>query len=986
MFNKKFFCINRGGATMLLFLFICLSKLVQGQDCQSLDAACEASPSRFRVQVIPDPDYPNTSECPTSAACGDGDQFRQLFFKARLVYVGVDQFDNLSFTLDYDELTVMVRPVVTNAVAGAGYSFIDTKATDMCFGEIASANSWSGVTFLSSETEVYINFEHDIANECPSNIIQFSPNSTDCSFPYCATADLFRIVVNAYPGEEVNPVCELALYSAPGEGICEMTATEQEETALLPDVGSSEPIEVRLKEPEPLSNGCSIEVEVVNHGSTSESIDYLEFVLKIETDQVMAPEVVSDYDRPPLIDGTTRYIHFIVPDEGWTLSGSGGTHSIGVININPPQLSNTTWNATLTLMDGSKSRLKTPTDCRNLPLSSEPESCEIIGNDPCAYDDGGVIFTIEGLTPDECEDPFTKKINIGFRDTETGTTDILNLKSLEFSLEIGVVGDVEFEEVNGLTGWPVGICPTTSTCTPCVNATRVGDIIYFSYCVIIPDGTAGHLSIDPDSTAFLELVFEEAGCIESVTLTSLSLRRNGDTEVCVPTYDAGPYDGIPICPPQIFGTIATDLGDGVEGAKIGLAFIPNTDLVSPDVQPTGCDTTACPKEWFMGTSGTAESGSYGFCPCQYCRYFNLIPKKNDNPLNGVTTYDLVLISKHILATEPLNTPYKMIAADANKSGSITTFDISEFRKLILGIYDTIPGNTSWRFVDKAFSFPNPNNPFQTIFPERNKEPIDMVATPAKQVSFVAIKIGDVNYSAMANRPAERPTSTVSWSGSRAKKGEVLTIPVTYSGAESLEAIQLGLRYDPAVLQLLGPSQGELAAWGPDNFNLTNPGEVRTLWLPADPSDPEQMLTQGKVLFYLTFKVNAAIPDTGLPIWLDNTLLDNAAWRNDGTECALTHGNAETVQRTPPNGQALTASCRPNPSSGQLTFSIKAPEPGKTRIALYSPFGVRVLAQDVLLSAGEQEIDLPEAAHLPAGVYVWKVLSRGNKLQGHWVKQ
>jgi hypothetical protein len=39
--------------------------------------------------------------------------------------------------------------------------------------------------------------------------------------------------------------------------------------------------------------------------------------------------------------------------------------------------------------------------------------------------------------------------------------------------------------------------------------------------------------------------------------------------------------------------------------------------------------------------------------------------------------DLVLISKHILGLEPLNSPYKMIAADANKSNSITTFDIVE---------------------------------------------------------------------------------------------------------------------------------------------------------------------------------------------------------------------------------------------------------------------------------------------------------------------
>jgi hypothetical protein len=75
--------------------------------------------------------------------------------------------------------------------------------------------------------------------------------------------------------------------------------------------------------------------------------------------------------------------------------------------------------------------------------------------------------------------------------------------------------------------------------------------------------------------------------------------------------------------------------------------------------------------------------------------FTITPVKDDNPLNGVTTYDLVLMSKHILGIEPLGSPYKMIAADANKSNSITTFDIVELRKLILGIYKncqtTLPG-------------------------------------------------------------------------------------------------------------------------------------------------------------------------------------------------------------------------------------------------------------------------------------------------------
>ena len=43
--------------------------------------------------------------------------------------------------------------------------------------------------------------------------------------------------------------------------------------------------------------------------------------------------------------------------------------------------------------------------------------------------------------------------------------------------------------------------------------------------------------------------------------------------------------------------------------------------------------------------------------------------------SAVTTFDLVLISRHILGLEALDSPYKMIAADVNMSGTISTSDV-----------------------------------------------------------------------------------------------------------------------------------------------------------------------------------------------------------------------------------------------------------------------------------------------------------------------
>ncbi|MEO6037359.1 MAG: hypothetical protein ABIQ93_03030, partial [Saprospiraceae bacterium] len=196
------------------------------------------------------------------------------------------------------------------------------------------------------------------------------------------------------------------------------------------------------------------------------------------------------------------------------------------------------------------------------------------------------------------------------------------------------------------------------------------------------------------------------------------------------------------------------------------------------------------------------------------------PVKDDHPLAGVTTLDLILISRHILGLDPLSTPYKLIAADANKSGSITTFDIVEFRKLILEVYPEMPNNTSWRFVDKLFTFPNPNNPFQSVFPEN-------IALSVLQGNlnndFLGIKIGDVNCT--VQQPySQHPQVALSIPDLNLQSGEVVEVPVSFALAHHYLGFQFGLRFDPALMQLqqVSPDIGGLENFGifSDRLNVS----------------------------------------------------------------------------------------------------------------------------------------------------------------------
>ncbi|HAD12289.1 MAG TPA: hypothetical protein DCF33_07600, partial [Saprospirales bacterium] len=181
----------------------------------------------------------------------------------------------------------------------------------------------------------------------------------------------------------------------------------------------------------------------------------------------------------------------------------------------------------------------------------------------------------------------------------------------------------------------------------------------------------------------------------------------------------------------------------------------------------------------------------------------LQPFNNGNWRNGVTTYDLVLISKHILGLEPLNSPFRMLAADANLSGSITTFDILQLRKLILGITDSLPNNQSWRFVRGGYIFPDSLNPFTQPVPDQILLPF--LQQQQMGQDFTGIKIGDVNGS---SNPAEarelRDTLYLAYSDQQVHAGELLEVPVVLGGWAQTDGFQFGLCVNPAQFEVLHP--------------------------------------------------------------------------------------------------------------------------------------------------------------------------------------
>lgn len=150
---------------------------------------------------------------------------------------------------------------------------------------------------------------------------------------------------------------------------------------------------------------------------------------------------------------------------------------------------------------------------------------------------------------------------------------------------------------------------------------------------------------------------------------------------------------------------------------------------------------------------TATNGQYEYLIGYIGEGFKttITPYRDQNALNGITTYDLLLIQKHILGIQPIDSPYGLIAADVNLDGQINAGDLLLLRKLLLGIITKLPHGKSWRFVQKKHQFMNPSNPFVPPFPENfyytGPIPNYWLFDP---IEFIGIKLGDVNFSADPN--------------------------------------------------------------------------------------------------------------------------------------------------------------------------------------------------------------------------------------------
>jgi hypothetical protein len=342
--------------------------------------------------------------------------------------------------------------------------------------------------------------------------------------------------------------------------------------------------------------------------------------------------------------------------------------------------------------------------------------------------------------------------------------------------------------------------------------------------------------------------------------------------------------------------------------------------------------------------------------------FYLIPFKDENPLNGVSTYDLVLLSKHILGLEPLASPYLMIAADANASNSITTLDIVEIRKLILGVYTGFPKTTSWRFVPGKHVFVDPSNPFLSPFPE--KLPIDsLVKNP--QFNFVGVKIGDLNCNSFANFDDPAPTEDraapipLHFPDPQLKAGESIEIPLHITAETPLNGFQFDLQFDPQLIDIQGIIPQNIQNFSAENYSRSADGSLRVSWADARASAGAALVLRLRAL--APVRLSEALGFADQSIRAEAYTADNAI-----------HPLQLQFEKVAAKEAVHIGEPSPNPSETDFVFDLQSTDQEQVNLQITDLSGRVVYQIGRNVPPGASTLTVPASALPQAGLYGWRV--------------
>jgi photosystem II stability/assembly factor-like uncharacterized protein len=355
--------------------------------------------------------------------------------------------------------------------------------------------------------------------------------------------------------------------------------------------------------------------------------------------------------------------------------------------------------------------------------------------------------------------------------------------------------------------------------------------------------------------------------------------------------------------------------------------------------------------------------------------YQIMPKRTIDPRDGVSTYDIVLISRYLLGvdTNTFASPIKLIAADVNGDGSVDGADLLSLRRFILHIDNRFRSVPQWVFVPKTYTIPAtpprlseiPQSYFFNPYALRNLTPF----------SFWAIKMGDVNNSYVPNDDFRSPNDDVT----TRSEGVVLTTenvfleegmvyeltlrttkPKQFIGFQGTFEVKNGGNTEG--VEFLNAESKMLKNFGENNINDAKNGQITFSWNAAN----NQKFEANAALLTLRIKAQKSGQLSEF-LQLNSTLTPATVFDEQGNEQRL----SLQFEKTNPN---LTVEAQPNPFTDNVNVKISQNTEGAVQYSIFDNLGNLVFKNKQNMPRGVSNLRLNAAAInvVKSGIYFLKI--------------
>ena len=368
------------------------------------------------------------------------------------------------------------------------------------------------------------------------------------------------------------------------------------------------------------------------------------------------------------------------------------------------------------------------------------------------------------------------------------------------------------------------------------------------------------------------------------------------------------------------------------------------------------------------TATTDATGRYEFTVQQDGNYIADALLDSDHG-NGLTEADVIALQKHVLGIETITSPYLLIAADVDNNQRIDNFDIFALQDVVQGNTEAFQNNTSWRFVDRDYEFPDPLDPWFEQFPETIELVFD--CDGSSNGNFVGIKVGDLDDSAITAASPDGIVETRSMVGTfdfdltdaTIEAGTTHDIEFRAEELAEIEGYQFGLDINPAYATVEQVNFG-IAKESDFNLDRIKDGEFTNTWSELTNRNFSDSTGQAPRLFTLRVKAKQTIKVSEL-LRITPRMVNPEAYDTNGQDRSLglryldVEGVAEVLEFD-------LYQNRPNPFLSETTIGFVLPQAGEAQFLIHGTNGQLIKSIQGTFEAGYNEIHL-KGSELPEGV-------------------